>query len=758
MPLSNENRIWPTRKVAANSTIQDVLEVSMFNLCLAENGLKFHTDRYELMSDLRPSGKPAQLVVRRGAPFNVKLQCSRSYDPSVDTMMMILALDPYGSENITFGNGTEVNMVVEMAGSGNSPVYTEPESEAVPDLGWSAAITGSTKEADGTVTITLAITTPAQASVGKYNLGVFCRLDTKDTKSSFKFPLPLYLLFNPWCEQDAVYLKDEAARQEYVLKDNTMVWKQTPASSGMTSWNLGQYEQDILDCSLFVIAVPGRVPATYRGNPVRVVRALSGALNINNGPGVLEGRWNGDYADGVAPQAWSGSVKILQQFYREGMQPVRYGQCWVFAGIFATVCRAVGIPNRMVTNFNSAHDSEASLTLDFFVDSSGGTDGSMSSDSMWNYHVWNEVWMTRPDLGAGLYDGWQVVDATPQELSDGMFKLGPTSVRAVKNGEVNLAYDTEFVFAEVNADRTYWVTRGDNSVPKLLEISTDYIGQDISTKVVGKNEREDLTSAYKHREGTPEERQVMASAQRLGSQRFSSNAVVKMLLVPHYENARANASSEWVKLELKTYKEHRLGEPFDIELSITNTLAGQTVQVVGTLWLKHTDYTGKRSEDIQKITIDQTIQAVSSVPIKVSIPFAEYNNPAFDQSHIKALCVVEVPGTDQTFFSQQMFNLATPDISMDLVEDPSSKGGYTVQGSFKNPLPIQLSAGRFLIEGSSLTKPSEQTYDSVPVGGNASFVYRLNMAYKGPSVVCARFSSNELKNVHGHLEFDLSKL
>lgn len=35
-----------------------------------------------------------------------------------------------------------------------------------------------------------------------------------------------------------------------------------------------------------------------------------------------------------------------------------------------------------------------------------------------NFHCWNDVWMKRPDLPLG-YDGWQVVDATPQETSDG---------------------------------------------------------------------------------------------------------------------------------------------------------------------------------------------------------------------------------------------------------------------------------------------------------------------------------------------------
>lgn len=35
-----------------------------------------------------------------------------------------------------------------------------------------------------------------------------------------------------------------------------------------------------------------------------------------------------------------------------------------------------------------------------------------------NYHCWNEVFMKRIDLPKE-YGGWQVVDATPQETSDG---------------------------------------------------------------------------------------------------------------------------------------------------------------------------------------------------------------------------------------------------------------------------------------------------------------------------------------------------
>lgn len=35
-----------------------------------------------------------------------------------------------------------------------------------------------------------------------------------------------------------------------------------------------------------------------------------------------------------------------------------------------------------------------------------------------NYHCWNECYMSRPDLPTG-FGGWQAVDATPQETSDG---------------------------------------------------------------------------------------------------------------------------------------------------------------------------------------------------------------------------------------------------------------------------------------------------------------------------------------------------
>lgn len=81
-----------------------------------------------------------------------------------------------------------------------------------------------------------------------------------------------------------------------------------------------------------VISKIGKVSPSSRGDPVRVTRALSAAVNSVDDDGVVFGNWSDDYSGGIAPTKWGGSAEILQKYYKT-KKPVKYGQCWVFAGV-----------------------------------------------------------------------------------------------------------------------------------------------------------------------------------------------------------------------------------------------------------------------------------------------------------------------------------------------------------------------------------------------------------------------------------------
>lgn len=187
------------------------------------------------------------------------------------------------------------------------------------------------------------------------------------------------------------------------------------------------------------------------------------------------------------------------------------------------VARAIGIPSRIITTYSCAHDTQASLTVDYFVDENGKILEELNADSIWNYHVWNELWMDRLDLSHNTttYNGWQVVDSTPQEMSDGIYRCGPAPVRAVKHGEVLRPYDCNFVYAEVNADKLFWLYRGPSHPLKLMRKDTLGIGQLISTKAVGRWDREDITNTYKFPEKSQDERDTMLKALKQANSAFS---------------------------------------------------------------------------------------------------------------------------------------------------------------------------------------------------------------------------------------------
>ncbi|XP_064132538.1 protein-glutamine gamma-glutamyltransferase 6 [Loxodonta africana] len=430
------------------------------------------------------------LVVRRGQMFTIIMNFSRALK-SQEALIFTVGTGPQASEAL------RTKAVFQTS---------EPEASAA----WRAI-----QEAQTENTRTISFTSPPDAVIGRYWLSA--RASSRRKHSDKKLG-EFILLFNPWCPEDEVFLASEEERQEYVLNDSGVIFRGVEKHIRTQGWNYGQFEEDILNICLSILdRSPSHQdnPATdvsHRHDPIYVTRIISAMVNSNNDRGVVQGQWQGKYGSGTSPLHWQGSVAILQKWFKGRYKPVKYGQCWVFAGVMCTVLRCLGIATRVVSNFNSAHDTDRNLRVDKYVDSFGRTLEDLTEDSMWNFHVWNESWFARRDLGP-TYNGWQVLDATPQEESEGVFRCGPASVIAIREGDVHLAHDGPFVFAEVNADYIIWLWHKDESQERVYS-DTKKIGRCISTKAVGSDSRVDITGLYKHPEGSRKERQVYRKAVR----------------------------------------------------------------------------------------------------------------------------------------------------------------------------------------------------------------------------------------------------
>uniref|UniRef100_A0A8C9WYZ8 protein-glutamine gamma-glutamyltransferase n=1 Tax=Sander lucioperca TaxID=283035 RepID=A0A8C9WYZ8_SANLU len=410
------------------------------------------------------------LVVRRGAPFRVSLQLKgQAFNPKTDSLRI----------KVTLGR---LYMIMPVTFSKNIPssqwkAYMDPEGLNLQNP-------------------SIFISSPASASVGCYGfqLCVFTQGSQK-TCAFGKF----ILLCNPWCHEDVVYIPFEDQREEYIQNDSGLLFMGTAMNIVSRPWSFDQFEPGVLQACLDLLQVSpqhqknGRLDYLNRSNPVYISRVVSAMINSEDDCGVLKGKWVGDFKQGVNPSLWTGSGDILTQWAASGFSPVQFGQCWVFAAVMCTVMRVLGIPCRVVTNFNSAHDTNANLVIEEYY-SETGQKLNLSKDTIWNFHVWVECWMARRDLGSGM-DGWQVLDPTPQERSEGVFCCGPAPVKAIKDRRIDLFYDIPFVYAEVNADvHSLVVSEG-----RVVSISkdTERVGSLICTKAIGFPRHQNITGDYK---------------------------------------------------------------------------------------------------------------------------------------------------------------------------------------------------------------------------------------------------------------------
>ncbi|KAK2851064.1 hypothetical protein Q5P01_007340 [Channa striata] len=431
--------------------------------------VNFQADENHISHETQGLSKK-QLVVRRGKPFKLTLIFDSEWDPQAESLVLQVCL---GSMSETFR--------VQ-----HSDEWSSPHS-------WSAKIHPGNLHRQS---VTVHICSPVSSPVSLYEL--LLHIQTRQNAWSCRAGT-FVLLCNPWLKGDPVYMPLEDQRQEYVKSDYGLVFMGTSLNVIKRPWSFGQYEPGVLEACLKLLHVSPQhlrdkgKDYLRRADPIYLSRVVCAMVNSNDDLGVLEGKWHGSYTDGVNPTEWSGTADIFHQWVSSNFKPVQYGQCWVFASVLCTVMRVLGIPSRVVTVFNAAHDTDATLKVEEYY-SSTGEKLSKTKDSVWNFHVWVECWMRRPDLG-DRFDGWQVVDPTPQEKSAGTYCCGPCPVTAIRQQLLSVLYDTPFLYASVDADVVRLIVRDRDIVG--MKVDAESVGQLICTKRLNSDEAEDVTQAYK---------------------------------------------------------------------------------------------------------------------------------------------------------------------------------------------------------------------------------------------------------------------
>jgi len=532
--------------------------------------------------------------------------------------------------------------------------------------------------------VELQLKLPAHMPIGEYTL-----TSTMTGPLRARQPMQSLVLMNPWCAEADEFLADERGRQEWIMLESGLVFYGSWQNVQSMGWTYGQFEPRVLAAVLRILR---QLRHEDRATPALLARSFSSHCNADDVNGVLMGNWSGDFAGGTQPWRWTGSPEILASWAYWG-KPVKYGQCWVFASVLTTCMRCVGIAARPVTNYRSAHDTHGNRMVEFVFDETGEKTGD-SEDSVWNFHVWTEVYMARPDLKPGM-GGWQAIDATPQEMSNNKYQMGPASVAGVKLG-YQLPFDSDFVIAEVNADVRRYVKAANGEFILTAVDKTD-VGRCMYTKALGSWDPggENIIQRYKAPEGSGLERAALLRLERIAEAKVDPQGELAMDL-----NAGAALT---------------VGQPLTVRLHFKRSNAVRyPASVTLAIRVLATEYTGKGQTVLGNQRVDLPFDVAETQGVSLTL---DTTSPSFSKMMSGSGFPVTVVGTaiwqdtrpgregrNCTLLRDESFELTVPQVQTVSVQPPPKMGQQSMIAlAFQNPFPNRpLTNVNFTLEGAIL--------------------------------------------------------
>ncbi|XP_007577616.1 protein-glutamine gamma-glutamyltransferase E [Poecilia formosa] len=485
-----------------------------------------------------------QLIVRRGQPFNITLKMAKPFNPDSDQLTMKVVTGKYPSEE----RGTMSRFGV--------PDKVEPSPGAI--AVWKAELQKNSLPETGMLALT--ITPPAHAPVGEYKLSAGLKAEENELAE-------LFVLFNPWCSEDWVFLPNEAERQEYVMNQHGIIYKGSDQYIHGLSWDFGQFEEDMVQICLKLLD--------------------------------LSRKHKRDPADDVSARC----------------NPIYVG--------------------RVVTN-----------------------------------------------MYVSILETYQ----SPSFLNE-----RKETVSAILKGDVHLKYDVLFVSAEVNADVVSWLVKRDGSKVEMFS-DTKSVGQHISTKAVGSNERVDITNTYKHTEGSAMERAVFRYAlSKLdinNTKPTDGNAAPQLIIKFEEESTPVNGQDVKMKLVLRS------------EGSSARTLSiAVSVQAM--------TYTGRLKENIKNEVIEKELLPGNDLTIPIQVPYSSYSKQMVSCQTMNISALITDIQNNQIYVADDRVVLKDPPISFTVPDEARVDQKMTFKVDFNNPVNETLTGFTLTVSGTGLVQSEE---------------------------------------------------
>jgi len=569
------------------------------------------------------------------------------------------------------------------------------------------------------------------------------------------------MIANPYVEKDETFIGFTATNNlfppdmaEHVQNEKGALWQGSSRSFNWIPWAYNHYDLSVLETTAELI---DSLSIKQRASTALVVRYLTSQSSL-----VLRGRWDGQYSDGKQPGFWASTTQIIAQYRQTSKRVVKYGQCWVFAGLLTGLCRSMGIPARPLTNFDSAHEHQPfdqKCNTDY-KKTANGYERVSADNSIWNFHVWVDAWMRRPDIAGNGGDGWQAIDATPQEESSGPneapfansdYRCGPASHNQIWAMQTKGDYDVAFVAGEANCLKVdsvdgKEVSRDPNTVGEtMITKSPDKICKGIRMDDTNYNTvcRTNLARVYSKAGSFLEVARRFHAGQYKVSLPTSEVRLGKRFTISIGPSLASDPSTEYsIILTAVSYNsEHQFG----VIKSVHTVGSAATVTIEAADWGK--DFL-KSLVPLKTLTLDAVMVATP----KTGKPYLKRVMIPVHPPKLAMLCGSKkrVSRNDKIACNVQFRNPLPYPIT-DAVMSFSMSGQKNSEQTVK-------AKGQIAIE---LNAASANAYDTVArnVGAHdhssfgASFV--LNGAI-GKQIIIAKFSSKELDGVSGVMEIEIT--